>query len=255
MTLTSKERRTLSQVRIELTGGLTCLLVEDDHYLRDLVTNYLEEHGIRVTCASRSREVVPLLACNQLDLIVLDLGLGGEECGFDLLRELRARSNIPIIITTGLLLDEIDRVVGLELGADDYITKPFSLRELLARIHAILRSRETRLTKRRREIETGRRLCFGGWQLDRRAHLLTNSRGEPVALTRGQYGLLMAFLDAPQRPLSRKYLLQATHVHDDVFHRSINTQVARLRRKLEDPSIIRAERGVGYVFSLPVKTS
>jgi DNA-binding response OmpR family regulator len=254
MTLTRKERRTLPRVEIDLADDVTCLLVEDDHCLRELVTNYLEDHGVRVICASRPREVAPLLACNQADLIVLDLGLGRER-GFDLLRELHARFNIPVIITTGLLLDEIDRVVGLELGADDYLSKPFSLRELLARIRAILRSREARLTKRRRESEIGCRLCFGGWRLERRTCRLTNPRGEPVALTKGQYGLLMAFLDAPERPLSRKYLLQATRVHKDAFDRSIDTQVTRLRRKLEDPSIISAKRGVGYVFTLPVKSS
>jgi two-component system OmpR family response regulator len=182
----------------------------------------------------------------------------GRECGLDLLRELRTQSNTPIIITTGRLRDEIDRVVGLELGADDYITKPFGFRELLARIRAVLRGREPRLTKRKRENNTGR-LCFGGWQLERRTRRLTDPRGEPVALTKGQYELLMAFLDAPQRPLSRKYLLHATHIHADVFARSIDTQVTRLRRKLEDgssgPSIIRAERRVGYVFTLPVKNS
>ncbi|MCA6110879.1 response regulator [Bradyrhizobium cenepequi] len=253
MISTSKERRTLHRV----ADDVTCLLVEDDYHLRSLVKNYLEDYGVRVICASRLREVTLLLAYNQPNLIVLDLELG-QECGLDLLRELRARSSIPVIITTGRLRDEIDRVVGLELGADDYITKPFSLRELLARIRAILRGRATRLTKRQRGSERGC-FCFGGWRLERRTRRLTNPRGEPVALTKGQYALLMAFLDAPQRPLSREYLLQATRVHEDVFHRSIDMHVVRLRRKLEDgsgaSSIIRTERDVGYVFTLPVKTS
>jgi two-component system OmpR family response regulator len=253
MILTSKERRTLPRVETGLVRDVTCLLVEDDHSLRDLVTNYLEDHGVRVICASRPRELEPLVARNRPDLIVLDLGLGGE-CGFDLLRELRARCNIPVIITTGRLLDEIDRVVGLELGADDYITKPFSLRELLARIRAILRGREARLTKRRRASERGCCLCFGGWRLERRTRRLTNPRGDPVTLAKGLCVPLLVFLDAPERPLSRKYLLQATRVHQDAFNRSIDTQVTRLRRKLEDPSIIRPERGVGYIFTLPVKT-
>jgi two-component system, OmpR family, response regulator len=235
----------------------TCLLVEDDGAIRLMVANYLEENDIRVICASRLCDVAPLLSRNQPDLIVLDLRLGRED-GLDLLRELRARSDIPIIITTGHRLDEIDRIVGLELGADDYITKPFSLRELLARIRAILRRRDTGPTKPPRDSERGS-LRFGGWRLERRTRRLTNQRGEPVALTKGQYALLTAFLDAPQRPLSREYLLQATRIHEDVFDRSIDMQVMRLRRKLGDSggrsSIIRAERGVGYVFTLPVETA
>ncbi|ODM77414.1 DNA-binding response regulator [Bradyrhizobium elkanii] len=240
-----------------MAADVTCLLVEDDYDLRNLMKNYLEEYGIRVICASRPREVAPLLASNQPDLILLDLQLG-QECGLDLLRELRALSSIPIIIITGRLRDEADRVVGLELGADDYINKPFSLRELLARIRAILRGREAGSTKRRSRNETGH-LCFGGWRLERRTRRLTNPRGDPVSLTKGEYALLMAFLDAPLRPLSREYLLQATRVHEYAFIRSIDMQVMRLRRKLGDTehshSIIRAERGVGYVFTLSVQAS
>jgi two-component system, OmpR family, response regulator len=233
----------------------TCLVVEDDSTLRHLVTNYLEDHDIRAVSASRRDEVSGLLARSEPDLVVLDLRLG-EEDGLDLLREIRARSDVPIIITTGQRRDEIDRVVGLELGADDYITKPFGLRELLARIRAVLRRQETGQTNAQRDMEKGR--CqFGGWQLDRRNRRLTDSAGEPVALTKGEYALLIAFLDAPLRTLSREHLLQATRIHEDVFDRSIDVQVLRLRRKLESdpstPSIIRTERGVGYIFSLPVE--
>ncbi|WP_407181665.1 response regulator [Bradyrhizobium sp. STM 3562] len=223
--------------------------------MRHLVTNYLEDHDIRAISASRRDEVAGLLARSQPDLVVLDLRLGQED-GLDLLREIRANSDVPVIITTGHRRDEIDRVVGLELGADDYITKPFGLRELLARIRAVLRRREAGQTAAQRDVEKGR--CrFGDWQLDRRSRRLTNSRGEPVALTKGEYALLLAFVDAPQRPLSREHLLQATRIHEDVFDRSIDVQVLRLRRKLESdpssPSIIRTERGVGYVFALPVE--
>jgi DNA-binding response OmpR family regulator len=232
----------------------TCLVVEDDSTLRHLVTNYLEDHDIRAISTSRRDEVSGLLVRSEPDLVVLDLRLGQDD-GLDLLREIRSRSDVPIIITTGQRRDEIDRVVGLELGADDYITKPFGLRELLARIRAVLRRREAGPANAQRETEKGR--CrFGGWQLDRRNRRLTNSAGEPVALTRGEYALLIAFLDAPLRPLSREHLLQATRIHEDVFDRSIDVQVLRLRRKLESdpstPSIIRTERGIGYVFSLPV---
>jgi DNA-binding winged helix-turn-helix (wHTH) protein len=151
---------------------------------------------------------------------------------------------------------EIDRVVGLELGADDYVTKPFSLRELLARIRAVLRRHDAGRAAPQRDSDRGR--CkFGGWQLDRRTRRLTDPHGAPIALTKGEYALLTAFLDAPQRPLSREHLLQATRVHEDVFDRSIDVQILRLRRRLESdpsaPSIIRTERGVGYVFALPVE--
>jgi DNA-binding response OmpR family regulator len=233
----------------------TCLVVEDDSTMRHLVTNYLKDHDIRAVSTGRRDEVSGLMARSQPDLVVLDLRLGQDD-GLDLLREIRAQSNIPIIITTGQRRDEIDRVVGLELGADDYITKPFGLRELLARIRAVLRRREAGPVNPQREMEKGR-YRFGGWQLDCRNRRLTNSAGEPVALTKSEYALLIAFLESPQRPLSREYLLQATRIHEDVFDRSIDVQVLRLRRKLETdpgtPSIIRTERGIGYVFSLPVE--
>jgi len=147
-------------------------------------------------------------------------------------------------------------VVGLELGADDYITKPFGLRELLARVRAVLLRRKAGHLAPRRDPARSR--CrFGGWLLDRRTRRLTNSDGAPVVLTKGEYALLMTFLDAPQRPLSREHLLQTTRVHEDVFDRSIDVQILRLRRKLEAdssaPRIIETERGVGYVFALPVE--
>jgi DNA-binding response OmpR family regulator len=188
-------------------------------------------------------------------LVILDLRLGQED-GLDLLRKTRSRSDVPVIIVTGHRVDEIDRVVGLELGADDYITKPFGLRELLARVRAVLRRHEAGRAALERGAKRG--LCrFGGWQLDRRTRCLTNPDGAPVALTKGEYAMLIAFLDAPQRPLSREHLLQATRVHEDVFDRSIDVQVLRLRRKLETdpttPNVIRTERGVGYVFTLAVE--
>jgi len=244
------------------TGGSTerkspaCLVVEDDATMRHLVVNYLKDHDIRAISASRRDEVPGLLTRAQPDLVILDLRLGQED-GLDLLRDIRTHSDIPVIITTGHRRDEIDRVVGLELGADDYITKPFGLRELLARIRAVLRRREAGQAAALRDAEKGR--CkFGSWQLDRRGRRLTNSRGEPIALTKGEYALLIAFLDAPQRPLTREQLLQATRIHEDVFDRSIDVQVLRLRRKLETdpaaPSVIQTERGVGYVFALSVET-
>lgn len=231
------------------------LLVDDDPVMRRMIVNYLEDHDLCVVWASQRQEVMRQFAIREPGLVILDLRLGQED-GLDLLREIRARSDVPVIITTGHRRDEIDRVVGLELGADDYVTKPFGLRELLARIRAVLRRRDAGNAAAQRDTERGR--CrFGGWLLDRRARRLTNSAGEEVALTKGEYALLIAFLAAPRRPLSREHLLQATRVHEDVFDRSIDVQVLRLRRKLEaDPSapgVIKTERGVGYVFTLPVE--
>lgn len=232
-----------------------CLVVEDDLTMRHLVMNYLQDHNIRAISASGRNEVAALFARDEPNLVILDLRLGQED-GLDLLREIRSHSDVPVIITTGHRRDEIDRVVGLELGADDYITKPFGLRELLARIRAVLRRREAGQVAAQRDSERGR--CrFGAWQLDRRSRRLSDSSGVPVALTKGEYALLIAFLDAPQRPLSREHLLQATRIHEDVFDRSIDVQVLRLRRKLETdpnaPRVILTERGVGYTFALPVE--
>ena len=232
------------------------LVVEDDHVMRDMVVDYLADHNMRGLSASGSQEVARIFAQSEPDLVVLDLRLDRED-GLDLLREIRTRSDVPVVITTGDRRDEIDRVVGLELGADDYITKPFSLRELLARIRAVFRRQEAGRAVSQRDPERGR-YRFGDWQLDRRSRRLTDPAGDQVALTKGEYALLTAFLDAPHRPLSREHLLQATRVHEDIFDRSIDVQILRLRRKLEaDPSapqIIQTQCGVGYVFALPVET-
>ena len=170
--------------------------------------------------------------------------------------EIRSHSDVPVIITTGHRLDEIDRIVGLELGADDYIVKPFSLRELLACLRAVLRRQEMERVARTRDPERGG-YRFEGWQLERRGRRLFDPNATPIALSKGEYALLLAFLEAPQRLLSREHLLQATRIHEDIFDRSIDVQVLRLRRKLEvDPSaprVIQTERGIGYVFALPVE--
>jgi two-component system, OmpR family, response regulator len=236
--------------------SLRVLVVDDDLSMRHLLAGYMAEHNIRVISASQREEVIRHFAAGEPDIVVLDIRLGHED-GFDLLREIRSRSDIPVIIITGHRRDEIDRVVGLELGADDYLTKPFGVRELLARIHAVLRRQEiSRIASRRESDEGGSR--FGGWLLDRRTRRLTDPNGVPVALTKGEYTLLLAFLDSPQRPLTREHLLQATRIHEDIFDRSIDVQIVRLRRKLEvDPSsprIIQTERGVGYTFALPVES-
>jgi DNA-binding response OmpR family regulator len=230
------------------------LLVESDFAVRNMLTSYLEENNIRVVSVAGSQEATRRFVGNEPDLIILDRQLGRED-GLDLLREIRSSSNVPVIIA-GHGRDETDRVVGLELGADVYVTKPFGLRELLARIRAVLRRREAGAVSAARDSERG--CCqFGGWELNRRARRLTDPNGTLVALTKSEYALLIAFLDVPQRPLTSEYLLQATRMHEDVFDRSIDVQVLRLRRKLEDdpsaPRVIQTERGVGYVFTLRVE--
>ena len=231
------------------------LVVDDDPATRRMVTSYFEEHAVSASSAAGRQDLTRHLAAREPSLIILDLRLGRED-GLDLLREIRSNSDVPVIITTGHRLEEIDRVVGLELGADDYVTKPFGLRELLARVKAVLRRHELGGLARAREPQRGG-YKFGGWQLERDHRRLTSPNGVAVTLTKGEYALLLAFLEAPQRPLTRERLLQATRVHEDIFDRSIDVQVLRLRRKLEThpsaPHIIRTERGIGYVFALPVE--
>jgi DNA-binding response OmpR family regulator len=230
------------------------VVAEGDPVVSQRIVNYLDAHDVHAVSVSGPQAVDIHCADREPDLLILDQHRDQGE-GLDLLREIRGRSDVPVIITSGEGSDEIDRVLALELGADDYVVDPFSLRELLARIRAVLRRRGAARAAPPESMRN--RLRFGGWELDRRARRLTDPTGVQIALTKGQYALLTAFLDAPQRPLSREHLLQATRVHEDVFDRSIDVQVLRLRRKLEaDPSaprIIRTERGVGYVFSLPVE--
>ena len=242
------------------------LIVDDDPAMRKVVGQYLGEHGLHVDLAAGRAEMVRHMEQAEPDVVILDLRLADMD-GLDILRELRVRSDLPVIVVTGHRSDEMDRVVGLELGADDYITKPFSMRELLARLRVILRRSEVLRVAIQRETArailqphgaTAARLFrFGGWTLDRRTRQLLDPHGQEVVLTNGEYTLLVAFLNAPLRPLAREHLLQATRVHEDVFDRSIDVQILRLRRKLDvdrsRPSMIRTERGVGYVFSLPVE--
>ena len=231
------------------------VVVDDDPATRRIVTSYFRDHDMPASSASGRQELIRHLASGAPTLIILDLRLGHDD-GLDLLREIRSTSDVPVIITTGHRMEEVDRVLGLELGADDYLTKPFGLRELLARVRAILRRHELKRTQSRKLQRSGFR--FGRWQLERESRRLTTQDGSLVALTNSELSLLVAFLECPQRPLTREQLLQATRVHEDVFDRSIDVQVLRLRRKLEtdasSPRIIRTERGVGYVFALPVET-
>jgi two-component system OmpR family response regulator len=232
------------------------IVVDDDESIRRLVTDYFEEQNIPMSAVSNRNDLNRHFAKARPSLIILDLRLGDDN-GLDLLKDIRSHSNVPVIIMTGHYVDVSDRVVGLELGADDFIIKPFSLRELLARVRAILRRQEIGSLARVREPERGG-YRFGGWQLERRSRRLVDAQGATISLGKRDYALLLAFLEAPQRSLTREHLLQATRTHEDIFDRSIDVQVLRLRRKLErDPQalrVIQTVRGVGYVFALPVES-
>lgn len=179
----------------------------------------------------------------------------GED-GMQIARKLREQSGIPIIILTGRL-DEADRVMGLELGADDYVTKPFNPRELLARIRTVLRRTKAAQVPPGKDDQR-RAFRFGGWELNLRTRRLTSPEGKLVELTKGEFSLLTALLGAPQRVLSRDQLLEMSRLYDDeVYDRSIDVQILRLRRKIEanpsEPQFINTERGAGYIFSVPVE--
>jgi DNA-binding response OmpR family regulator len=231
------------------------LVIDDDPQIRALLQEYLSEQGLRVSAASSSAQMSKILKDEAIDLVVLDLRLAGED-GMAIARSLREQSAIPIVMLTGVR-DEADRVMGLELGADDYLTKPFSPRELLARIRTVLRrtrSSEKELA-REREIRAYR---FAGFELNLRTRRLKQSNGEEIGLTNGEFNLLAALLAAPERILTRDQLLDASRVHDnEVYDRAIDIQILRLRRKVEvDPSqplLILTERGAGYRFNAPVQ--
>jgi two-component system OmpR family response regulator len=242
------------QVHAPQTALAHVLAVDDDPIIREAITDYLSQHEFRVTTVADGGEMRTVLARDVVDLVVLDLKLVTED-GMALARRLRDESAIPIIMLTGRS-EEADRVMGLELGADDYLTKPFSPRELLARIRAVLR-------RRRPEIQQGRpegirAYRFDGWELNLNTRRLRSRDGKTVPLSNGEFGLLVVLLGAPNRILSRDQLLDMSRLHsDDIYNRSVNTQILRLRRKLETdpakPRYLCTERGAGYVFSARVE--
>jgi len=241
-------------VRVPATSSTHVLVVDDDPGIRGVIGTYLGQNDIRVTGVPDGAAMHQVIGHEVVDLVVLDLKLQAED-GMTIARRLRDDSAIPIIMVTGRM-EEADRVMGLELGADDYLTKPFSLRELLARIRAVLR-------RRRPEVQQGRpegirAYRFDGWELNLNTRRLKNHDGRTVPLTNGEFSLLVVLLGAPNRILSRDQLLDMSRLHgDDVYNRSVNTQILRLRRKLEadpaKPSYIRTERGAGYIFGVPVE--
>jgi len=231
------------------------LIVDDDREIRGLLAQYLEKHDFRTTAVADGREMRRILERSHIDLLVLDLMLPGED-GLSLCRELRSRSQLPIIMLTARG-EDVDRIVGLELGADDYVAKPFNPRELLGRIKAVLR--RSAHAPRDPSPDDVRGFSFGGWRLDTVSRTLANEEGREVALSGAEYRLLAVLLGSGNRVLTRAQLTELLRGRDaDPFDRSIDVRVSRLRQILGDdaraPQIIKTVYGEGYVIGVSVVT-
>jgi DNA-binding response OmpR family regulator len=234
--------------------GPTILVVDDDPELLALVSGVLERSGMRTLTAQSVAEAEAPIAEARADLVVLDLMMPGED-GLSFCRRLRATSNIPVIMLTALA-EDIDRIVGLEIGADDYLGKPFNPRELVARIKAVLRRRDTGAAPALASAPP-RALRFAGFVLLPDQLNLRDPAGADVALTSGEFALLLALVDRAPRVLSREMLLDLSRgVNTNPFDRSIDSQISRIRRKIEpdpkQPLFIKTVRNLGYAFSVPV---
>ena len=231
------------------------LVVDDDREIRDLVSHFLAQHGFEVLLARDGREMQATLAARKVDLLILDIMLPGSD-GLELCRQVRQASHLPVMMLTAMG-EEADRIVGLEIGADYYLTKPFSPRELLARVRAMLR-RSNFLAEQAGNKGAGRILRFSGWKLDLARRRLESPDGLLIGLTTGEYEMLVVFAEHANRVLSRDQLLDLTRGEEaSPFDRSIDVQVSRLRRKIEpdpkNPSMIVTVRGGGYVFTPSVQ--
>ena len=229
------------------------LIVDDDRDIRDLLSEYLHKQGYRTSVAADGHAMRSMLSRTAPDLIILDLMLPGED-GLLLCREIRVQSDIPILMLTARS-DEVDRIVGLEMGADDYLAKPFSPRELVARIKSILR--RSRALPSNLKPDQAKLFHFAGWTLDISTRNLLSPDGVSIALSGTDFKLLRIFLDHPHRVLNRDQLIELTQSRDaGPFDRSIDLQVSRLRRRLndppKDPAIIKTARGEGYVLATEV---
>ncbi|HET7865087.1 MAG TPA: response regulator [Burkholderiaceae bacterium] len=232
------------------------LVVDDEADVRELVAEYLGKHDLRATAAASGREMFEVFDRESIDLVLLDLKLPGED-GMQLARTLRERATVPIVLLTGRN-EEADRVMGLELAADDYVTKPFSPRELLARVRAVLRRYQVQATLPERD-HTRRAFRFNGWELNLRTRRLLAPDGSSVELSNGEFSLLNALCRAPQRVLSRDQLLSMSRLHEaEVYDRTVDVQIRRLRVKMEAdpaaPTLIVTERGAGYRLACDVET-
>jgi two-component system OmpR family response regulator len=227
------------------------LLVEDDRDIRGLLGRYLTEQGFRVTQVQDGRGMIQALAASRIDLVILDLMLPGED-GLSLCRKLRSTSSIPVVMVTAKT-EEVDRIIGLEIGADDYLAKPFNPRELLARVRAVLRRSQGGPTPPP-GADKAESYWFDGWRANLTQRTLQAPDGSMVGLSSGEFDLLVAFLEHPQRVLSRDQLLDIARGRASVlFDRSIDVQISRLRRKIEpdpqNPMLIKTVRNSGYLFT------
>ncbi|MBS7777216.1 response regulator transcription factor [Acidovorax sp. CCYZU-2555] len=232
------------------------LVIDDDPDIRELVVEYLGKNDMRVSVGSSGKEMFEVFDREAIDLVLLDLKLPGED-GMNLARQLRERATVPIVLLTGRN-EEADRVMGLELGADDYVTKPFSPRELLARLRAVLRRYQVQATLPERD-NTRRAFRFSGWELNLRTRRLLAPDGSSVELSNGEFSLLNALCRAPQRVLTRDQLLSMSRLHEaEVYDRTVDVQIRRLRLKIEPdqakPVLIVTERGAGYRLASDVET-
>jgi len=230
------------------------LVVDDDREIRTLLGDYLKKNGYQVSLASDGNQMRAILEESRIDLVVLDLMLPGED-GLSLCRELRTRSDLPVLMLTAKS-DPFDRVIGLEVGADDYLTKPFEARELLARIRSVLR--RTQAMPPNLTTPRPRRFRFVGWTLDAKTHQLTSPQGVAVKLSGAEFRLLHIFLTHPNQVLSRDELMELTKGRGaDPFDRSIDLRVSRLRQKVGDdartPWLIKTIRSEGYFLAADVE--
>jgi DNA-binding response OmpR family regulator len=242
-------------MRTAMSDNGHILIVDDQKEICDMVQDYLSSEGYRVSTAHDGGGMRRVIAQSAVDLVILDLMLPGED-GLTLARSLREESNVGIIILTGRG-ETVDRIIGLEMGADDYLPKPFHLRELLARVKSVLRRVSTRTTVRPPAHRSQAR--FSGWHLDLSSRELFSPSGREVRLTTGEFDLLAAFVNNANQVLTRDRLLDlARNREAGPFDRTIDVQVGRLRRKLEDdpqkPSMIKTVRGTGYIFTPTVET-
>jgi DNA-binding response OmpR family regulator len=232
------------------------LVVDDDPDIRAVLEEYLANNDMRVTALASGHTLLETFETDVVDLVLLDVRMPGEN-GMMLVQALRARASVPVMLLTGNA-EEADRVMGLELGADDYVTKPFSPRELLARIHAVLRRYKAPAEQLARD-DKRRAFRFAGWELNMRTRKLTAPDGRKLDLSNGEFSLLAAFCGSAQRVLSRDQLMSLSRLHNaEVYDRTVDVQIVRLRRKIEPdparPQLIVTERGAGYIFVPPVES-
>jgi two-component system OmpR family response regulator len=238
-----------------MTTARHIVIVDDDRDIRTLLTQFLEKHGFRVTAVGDGRSLRRVMATQRIDLVVLDVMLPGGEDGLSLCRQLSASGQVPIVMLTGKS-DEVDRIIGLEIGADDYLAKPFNPRELLARVRNVLRRWD--FAPRRADVRDVSRYRFGDWTLEVAARELIGAEGTRQTLTGAEFRLLLAFLSHPNRVLSRHQLIELTSTRrTELFDRSIDVRVSRLRQLLGDnvgaPRIIKTVYGDGYVLGTTVE--